>query len=88
MTLSKTLDGMSSSLCGRQVAEPSSLLVGVAQFNCRLAKRVNEKLKIWKAFLKMKDLVHKKKKKKKKKSSTEYEYAQAFYERITVFSVT
>ena len=84
MTLSKTLNGMSPSLCGRQVAEPSSLPIGVAQFNCRLAKRVNEKLKIWKAFLKMKDLAHKKKKKK----NTKYEYAQAFYERITVFFVT
>ena len=86
MTLSKTLNGMSPSLCGRQVAGPSSLPFVAAQFNCRLAKRVNKKLKIWKAFLKMKDLVHKKKKKKKK--NTKYEYAQAFYEHITVFFVT
>ena len=39
VSLGKTLKGMPPSLCGRQVVEPSSLPVVVAQSNRRLANR-------------------------------------------------
>ena len=44
VSLGKTLNGMPPSLCGRQVAGPSSLPVAVAQSNLRLAKKANEKI--------------------------------------------
>ena len=46
VSLGKALIGMSPSLCGRQMAGPSSLPVVVAQSNRRLAKRANEELMI------------------------------------------
>ena len=45
-SLDKTLDGMLSSLHGKQLARPSALPVVVAQSNRKPAKSVNEKLTI------------------------------------------
>ena len=44
VSLGKILNGIPPSLYGRQMAEPSSLPVVMAQFNKRLAKKINEKL--------------------------------------------
>ena len=44
VSLGKALNEMPPSLCGRQVAEPSSLTIVLAQPNCRLAKKADEKL--------------------------------------------
>ena len=52
VSLGKTPNRMPPSLCGRQVAQPSSLPVIVAQFIRKLPKRVNEKLIILEASLK------------------------------------
>ena len=58
VSLGKTLNGTPPSLCDRQVARPSSLPVVMAQSIWTLAKRANEKLIIWGASPKMKDLAH------------------------------
>ena len=52
----KILIRLLPSLCGKQVAGPSSLFVVVAQSDWKLAKRANEKLIIWEASPKIKDL--------------------------------
>ena len=62
--LAKTLNQIPRSLCGKQVAEPSSLRVVAAQSKRKLAKKANEKLMIRDTSPKMKALSHTKKKKK------------------------
>ena len=63
VSLNGTLDRMPTSLCGKQVAGPSSLPIVVAQSYRRLTKSSNEKRIIRGAFPKIKDLVHRKKQK-------------------------